>query len=346
MALGRRIALAALTALAIGGLNPTVAAAQAPVEPWDGAIRFNCELQDVGTETDFPHPQADPFCVEFDKTQQNITELGIVDFLLNEPARVAAAVPKCFYHQRDHWTGSVVQGEPPELWNWDGNYFFDKARGEGGVRLDNLRIAGQPVDATPFVPDEFKPFLSPGGGGGGRIVNDIPVDPTCAARVDSPEEQAQVYFHCLDPDGPTQAQGLAGVTIGETRDEVLTGTGPPHGKQGFTDRWCAEDEGQIRIGFPKRNFGPDSIVRLLWSSNPENTRGGVGPGDSRADAVAALGLRHKGTVDGLSVWATRRFSAGARVFIGAEGGVVRYLALATHGISWATASNTLDRAGD
>ena len=27
-----------------------------------------------------------------------------------EPARVAAAVPKCFYHQTDHWTGWVVQG--------------------------------------------------------------------------------------------------------------------------------------------------------------------------------------------------------------------------------------------
>ena len=42
---------------------------------------------------------------------------------------MAAAVPKCFYFQTDHWTGSVVQGQPPELWHWDGSYFFDKAQG-------------------------------------------------------------------------------------------------------------------------------------------------------------------------------------------------------------------------
>ena len=38
-----------------------------------------------------PHPEADPFCVEFDKRRQNVTELGVVDFLSKEPARVAAA---------------------------------------------------------------------------------------------------------------------------------------------------------------------------------------------------------------------------------------------------------------
>ena len=46
---------------------------------------------------------------------------------------MAAAVPKCFYYQHDHWTGSVVQGQPPELWHWDGRYFFDKAKAVGGV---------------------------------------------------------------------------------------------------------------------------------------------------------------------------------------------------------------------
>ena len=45
-----------------------------------------------------------------------MTDLGIVDFLLIEPTRVAAAVRKCFYHQTDHWTGWVVQGTQPEIW--------------------------------------------------------------------------------------------------------------------------------------------------------------------------------------------------------------------------------------
>ena len=122
-------ALALVLTLAIG----TSAAAQEDglIGPYDGTIPFNCELQNVGTGTAFPHPAADPFCVEFDKTNQNVTDFGIVDFALQEPTRVAAAVTKCFYFQRDHWTGSIVQGSAPELWHWDGDYWFDIAAGRG-----------------------------------------------------------------------------------------------------------------------------------------------------------------------------------------------------------------------
>ena len=60
--------------------------------------------------TEYPDPDADPLCVEFDKTNQNVTDFGIVDFTAQEPARVAAAGDKCFYFQRDHWTGSVAAG--------------------------------------------------------------------------------------------------------------------------------------------------------------------------------------------------------------------------------------------
>ena len=135
---------------------------------------------------DFPDPDADPFCVEFDKTQQNITDLGILDFLVNEPARVAAAVPKCFYYQTDHWTGSIVQGEAPELWHWDGQYFFDKARAVGGVNLQNFRILGYPAsfrDYVPFPP-EYAPYFDQHGGGT-YLILDIPADPSCVAKVDT-----------------------------------------------------------------------------------------------------------------------------------------------------------------
>ena len=88
-------------------------------------------------------PDADPFCIEFDKTRQNVTELGIVDFLSKEPARVANATPKCFYFQRDHWRASLVQGVPPAIYEWDGSYFFDKARGVGGVYVENFKVGGQ-----------------------------------------------------------------------------------------------------------------------------------------------------------------------------------------------------------
>src|SRR2546421_6298070 len=110
---------AGLGCAALGALLPAGASAQGqgnPTMQYDGHMPFNCELQDVGLGTDFPHPEADPFCVEFDKTQQNVTDLGLIDFASREPARVAAAAPKCFYFQRDHWTGSIVQGTKPETY--------------------------------------------------------------------------------------------------------------------------------------------------------------------------------------------------------------------------------------
>src|SRR3954463_16132879 len=116
----------------------------APIAPYDGSNPFRCKTQNVGTGVDYPDPGADPFCVEFDKTNENVTDFGIVDFLLNEPARVAAATPKCFYHQTDHWTGSIVQGTEPTLWHWDGRYFFDTEPGMGGGPGDNPRLGGPP----------------------------------------------------------------------------------------------------------------------------------------------------------------------------------------------------------
>lgn len=176
--------------------------AAGPYAPWDGSNPFNCQIQDVGTGTDFPDPAADPFCVEFDKTQQNVTDLGIVDFLANEPARTAAAVNKCFYFQTDHWTGSIVQGEQPELWHWDGQYFFDKAIGAGGVNITNFRILGQPASFPPgMLPPEFEPYFDQGGGGA-YVVTGIPADPSCAAKVDTPEERRQIYAGGTPPPSP------------------------------------------------------------------------------------------------------------------------------------------------
>jgi hypothetical protein len=169
------------------------AAAATPIAPYDGSNPFRCKTQNVGTGVDFPDPGADPFCVEFDKTNQNVTDFGIVDFLLNEPARVAAATPKCFYHQTDHWTGSIVQGEQPVLWHWDGRYFFDKARGMGGVHVENFTVGGVVADPRTLVgfPPEYAPYFAPGGGG--VYVTIGPADPNCVARVDTAAEAKKVY---------------------------------------------------------------------------------------------------------------------------------------------------------
>ena len=172
-----RAALGLVTAALL--ISAGSASAATPVAPYDGDNPFRCELQQLGTGTDFPDPEADPFCVEYDKTSQNVTDFGLVDFLTKEPARVAAAVPKCFYFQEDHWTGSIVQGSSPELWHWDGMYFFDKARGLGGVHVENLRVGGFPADPrlVPGFPTEFLPYFGPGSGGA-YLTQTVPLDPT------------------------------------------------------------------------------------------------------------------------------------------------------------------------
>ena len=127
------------------------ASARAGLEPWDGTNPFNCELQQAGLEATGPQPDADPYCVEFDKTRQNVTQLGLLQFLLLEPARVAAAAPKCFYFQADHWRGSVIQDDArTKLYEFSGRYFFDKARGEGGAYIVDLAAGGRLVWSDTF----------------------------------------------------------------------------------------------------------------------------------------------------------------------------------------------------
>jgi hypothetical protein len=188
-----RLVLAVLVAAGCMLLAANSALAGTPIAPYDGKNPFKCEIQDVGTGTNYPHPHADPFCVEFDKTNQNVTDFGIVDFLLNEPERVAAASRKCFYHQTDHWTGSIVQGGQPTLWHWDGRYFFDKGRGVGGVSVRNFTIGGQTADPRllPGFPDEWKPYFGPGKGG--AYVSLGAGEPKCASRIDTAAERYKIY---------------------------------------------------------------------------------------------------------------------------------------------------------
>jgi hypothetical protein len=167
-------------------------ASAAPIAPYDGDNPFRCKTQNTGFGVDYPDPDADPFCVKYDKTQQNVTDMGLVEFLLLEPARVAAAVPKCFYHQTDHWTGWAQQGLQ-ELWNWEGRYFFDKARGMGGVYVEDVRVGGLPFDPRllPGFPPEYEAYFGPGGGG--AYTDTIMAEPSCAEKVDTEAEAKRVY---------------------------------------------------------------------------------------------------------------------------------------------------------
>ncbi len=325
----RKAFLGALLAAVTLSVTPAAAQVGQPVGPWDGQNPFNCVNQDVGTGTNYPHPNADPFCVEFDKTNQNVTDFGIVDFLSQEPTRTGAAANKCFYFQKDHWTGSVVQGQGPETWHWDGDYFFDEAKGIGGVSIHNFRIGGQPADITPFVPADYRPYFYPGGGGGVIVTQDTGSVPRCAAKVDTRQEQRRVYASqpaypkCISPGGAVRGRRLGHVRLAEARKRIRKHLGKPLRKGHGVDRWCVVGAASLRVAYsPKLHR-----AKLILSSSRGQAIRGVGPGDSAATAKRGLKLQARFRVKGTNVFESRRRTR-RRAFFGLRHGRVRWIAIA------------------
>ena len=327
-----RRGLAIAAALAALGVAAAPAAAQEPVGPYDGTIPFRCELQDVGSGTDFPDPDADPFCVEFDKTSQNVTDFGLVDFLLNEPARVAAVANspaglKCFYFQRDHWTGSIIQGSEPELWHWDGDYWYDLARGVGGVSVRNFRIGGVPFSAAAFAPPAYAPYFDENGGGGVEVLLELGGHPLCQAMVDTPEERSKIYrgtAHertCVPPGGRLRGTKVGRVRLGMSRDRVLDLLGDPHKRKRKIDRWCVIGNAGLRIA-----YGRGALVGLVRTSSRGHVLRGVAPGDPARRAI-----RRFGKPEGVA-GRTRVIDAGGGAkrhgYAGVRGRRVRWVAIA------------------
>jgi hypothetical protein len=316
------VVLAACLLLAEGGQ------AQSPpavVGPYDGRIPFRCELQNVGTGTEFPDPGADPFCVEFDKTNQNVTDFGLVEFTSQEPTRVAAAATKCFYFQRDHWTGSVVQGTEPELWHWDGDYYFDRARGVGGVSVRNYRIGGTPQSASPFVPEAYRPYFDEDGGGGVEVLLESGPDPSCAAKVDTPEERDRVYGErglypeCIEPGGRLRGKRVGRVKLAMKRDRARAKLGPPEDHGHGIDRWCLVGKGELRIAYDERER-----AGAILTSGRGHSLHGVSRGDRAQRAHRLLALRRSRKIGGVTVFVVRPHG-GTVQLVGIESGRVRWV---------------------
>jgi hypothetical protein len=208
-----------------------------------------------------PDPNADPYCVNFDKTNQNLTELGMVQFLSLEPARVAAASPKCFYFQQDHWRGSVIQSDGSTvLYEFYGHYFFDKATGDGGVWVRDFSLGGKTFDpaSLPGFPPNYGQYFGPGTGG--MITHDqVPADPNCAARAQA--HPGAIYAsaanapRCVAASGQVSRRGIGTVRLGTREDRVRTALGPPQGiKRGFL-HYCVTRGGSLLIGQPTDRSG-------------------------------------------------------------------------------------------
>ena len=327
LAMGRiaSLGVAAALGIALGAASP--AAAQTPIAPWDGTNPFNCELQDAGTGTDVPHPDTDPFCVKFDKTSQSLApDAGLIDFLANEPARVGAAAPKCFYYQRDHWTGSVVQGEPPVLWNWIGSYFFDKAKGIGGMHVRSFDVGGQPADFTPYAPAEYQPFLEQGGGGGVMVIQATEADPQCAEMA----ERKDVYRNdpdfgnCISPGGELRGRKVGKVKLGTSSRQVRRQLGRPQSHRHRVDRWCVVGNANLRVAYARH--GLPRGAALIRTTSRSHTENGVGRGSKRKRANDRLGLEHRFRLNGTRVAEADRQHR-RRLFAGIRDRRVRWLAM-------------------
>ena len=280
---------AALTAACC--LAAAAPAAAAPSGPWDGANPFQCTVQNVAFGTDFPDPDADPFCVEFDKRRQNLTELGLLDFLAQEPARVAAASNKCFYWQTDRWRGSVVQDDGrTETYGWDGSYYFDKARGAGGVHVREFRIAGQKGDPTtiPGFPADYRPYFGPGRGGFHYGGGEIEMEPRCVALA----ETRAVYRppgsppRCRVPGGRI-TRAIGGVRLGLRRATVRRLLGAPTRESPGSAHYCLQGGGTLSAGFERRDEG--ARVSVVRADNPAfRSFRGVRPGASERSVRRAM----------------------------------------------------------
>jgi hypothetical protein len=320
-----------VAALLLAALPVAAASAQGP-SGWDGKNPFNCTLQQVGTGTAFPQPDADPFCVEFDKTHQNVDKLGVVDFLSNEPARVAAASPKCFYFQSDHWRGTVSESVPQsETYAWDGHYYFNKATGAGGVYVENFRIGGQSGDPTtvPGFPEEYKKFFSKGRGGV-QAIGDVQADPSCATKPNptgpggggsggSPQKQCRVA-------GGRIGQGIDRVKLGMKRAAARRAQGMPATESAQRMSWCLDGGGSLAAA-----FGGGSAELVWTNSRPFSTERIHTSSTSQWARRMLQGERRLGSFGGAAVYGARESKR--QLVVGLRRGWVVWMAVAPRNLS-------------
>jgi hypothetical protein len=282
--------LATAIALAILSIGSS-ASALSPPTPWDGVNPFRCTIQDAGQGTTVPDAGADPFCVRYDKTHQNLTELGLVDFLTKEPARFGLAIPKCFYYQEDHWRGSVIQSnQQTVIYEFIGHYFFNKATGDGGVWVTGFTVAGQTFDprTLPGFPPQYDNDYGPGRGG---VIshNDVPFDPSCAQQANQAPAAVYATPRCVAATGRLTRTYLGPLRLGMTADRVRARLGPPQSVTGKYLDYCVRSGGSLLVGHPGRGTtGHDRTVLLLTTSRAFVLRGRGGAAVRAGSSRSAL----------------------------------------------------------
>src|SRR5207248_1684714 len=193
------------------------------------------------------------------------------------------------YFQSDHWRGSLVQDDPStKTYEWDGHYFFDKARGDGGVWVTNFNFNGHTYDpgSLPGMPPEYARYFGPGTGGF-ITHDDVPTDPRCVeqARQHPPyAQQRRGAVGCLGTGGRMTSRSIGDVTLGEPESSVRRALGEPNlVRRGFL-RWCLQGGGSLRVGNAADRSGEsgagDDPTLVLLTTSPAYRLNGVHVGST------------------------------------------------------------------
>lgn len=140
----RVCALAVCVAAATTVVAP--AAADAPGFTPYRPPSFRCPVVHYYGNGEAPNPasiKGSTLCVVYNKRDITLDNGGAVRFALAEPARFAVA-GKCRYWQRDYWRVRIDRGFGAVV-KWNGSYWWDLRRGDGGAILRHFEIAGAPV---------------------------------------------------------------------------------------------------------------------------------------------------------------------------------------------------------
>ena len=139
-------------------------------------------------------------------------------------------------------------GSAPELYHWDGDYWFDIARGR------RRRQRAQPADRRraerrdPVRPRAYRPFFDPDGGGGVMVELETEPGPDCTSKVDTPEERDLVYgdtpafLGCIEPGGELRGKRVGRVRSGWPRPGPRPARASHEHRAGI-DRWCLIGKG-------------------------------------------------------------------------------------------------------
>jgi hypothetical protein len=194
------------------------------------------------------------------------------------------------------------------------------------VSVRDFRVLGDPASMYEFVPEAYKPYFDPNGGGGVQVVLATDPDPACGARVDTPEEREEIYAdtpvesECVPPGGRLRGKRVGAVRLGMKRAGVRERLGPPSNSKRRADRWCLIGAARLDVAYRKR------AAALIKTSSRGHDLRGVAGGDKARKARRRLGNA------AFRVGATRVIAAGESkrraAFAGIRGKRVRWVALA------------------